>query len=70
MARARLSARKLKTRRSARLGRGGQPKNLIVKRRAVDAVLLALVHLPSHLQYGGRMKGTVQIHGDLFSTES
>ena len=55
MASARLSARKLKTRRSALLGRGGQPKNLIVNRRAVDVVLLAPVHLPSHLQYGGRM---------------
>lgn len=69
MARADLSALKLKTRRSALLSRDGQPKDLI-KRRAVGVLLVALAHVPSHLQYGGRMKGTVQIHGDLFSAES
>lgn len=70
MARARLAARKLKSRRLAVLGRGDEPKSLIVRRRAVGLVLLALAHTPSHLKYGGRMQGTVQIHGDLFSTES
>ena len=48
-----------------------QRRELVVTKRGVPVARIVPMPIasPGRVPYGGRMKGTVQIHGDLFSTD-
>ncbi len=45
-------------------------KELVITKHGVPVARLLPMELPTQgkVEYGGRMKGTVEIHGDIFST--